>query len=107
MALSQSHAMTFVQLLFHLLNFVLPALAMAVLMPLAGHWVMGAAAQAWPRRMAWHGALGVGVLVAGLWMQGHDGRMATYLALVLCAASLEWALHQGWRLSRTVRTRRK
>jgi len=37
--------MTFAQLLFHLANFVLPALAMAVFMPLAGRWVMGAPGQ--------------------------------------------------------------
>ena len=93
--------MSLVQFLIHLIHFVLPALALAVCMPLAGRWVMGAGSKgagsmAWPRRVFWHALAGVGVLVAGLLIQGHDGRMATYVALVLVAATLEWALHRGW-----------
>jgi hypothetical protein len=89
--------MTFAQLLFHLANFVLPALAMAVFMPLAGHWVMGGAAPRWPQRVLCHVAAGVAVLVLGLVLQGQDGRMATYAALAGVSATLEWALHRGWR----------
>jgi len=89
--------MTFAQLLFHLANFVLPALAMAVFMPLAGRWVMGRSGTAWPRRLLCHAAAGVAVLVLGLIVQGQDGRMATYAALVGVSATLEWALHRGWR----------
>ncbi len=89
--------MTFAQLLFHLANFVLPALALAVLMPLAGRWVMGKAGVSWPRRVLCHAAVGSLVLLAGLMIQGHDSRMATYAALVLVAATLEWVLHRGWR----------
>lgn len=89
--------MTFAQLLIHLANFVLPALALAVLMPLAGRWVMGKAGMPWLRRVLCHAVAGILVLVAGLAVQGHDGRMATYAALVLVAATLEWALHRGWR----------
>jgi len=36
------------------------------------------------------------VLVLGLVLQGHDGKMSTYMALVLVAATVEWALHRGW-----------
>ena len=86
--------MTFAQLLFHLANFVLPALAMVVCMPLAGAWTLGTAAIGWPRRMLLHALAGVLVLIAGLWLQGHDGRMATYGALVLVAATLEWGLQR-------------
>ena len=89
--------MTFAQFLFHLVNFVLPALAMALFMPMAGRWVMGPAAMAWPRRLLCHAVAGIAVLLAGLLVQGHDGRMATHGALVLVAATLEWALHRGWR----------
>ena len=89
--------MTFAQLLFHLVNFALPALALAVLMPLAGRWVMGTAAFAWHRRLLCHVAAGVGVLLAGLWVQGHDGQMGTYIVLVVVAATLEWALHRAGR----------
>ena len=89
--------MTLWQLVLHLFNFVLPALAMAVFMPCAGRWVMGRGG--WPlgRRMAVHAVCGLLVLVVGLVLQGHDGKMSTYFGLVLVAASAEWAMHRGWR----------
>jgi hypothetical protein len=34
----------------------------------------------------------MGVLVAGLVLTGNDGKMATYGALILICATLEWAL---------------
>ena len=89
--------MTFAQILFHLANLVLPALALAVFMPLVGRWTLGPAAMAWPCRVLCHVAAGTVVLVLGLLLQGQDGRMATYAALVLVSATLEWALHRGWR----------
>ncbi len=88
--------MTFWQFILHLFNFVLPALAMAVLMPWAGRWVMGSGGPPLRRRMVIHAVAGVLVLVAGLLVQGHDGRMSTYMALVLVAATVERALHRGW-----------
>ena len=88
--------MTVWLLILHLFNFVLPALAMAVLMPWAGRWVMGSGGAPLRRRMAVHAVAGVLVLVAGLVLQGHDGKMSTYLALVLVAATAEWTMHRGW-----------
>ena len=89
--------MTFLQLILHLFNFVLPALAMAMLMPWAGRWVMGSGAVPVRRRMAIHAVAGVLVLVTGLVVQGHDGKMSTYMLLVLVAATAEWAMHRGWK----------
>ena len=80
----------------HLLNFILPALAMAVFMPWAGRWVMGPSRKPLRRHMLLHALLGVLVLGLGLAVQGHDGTMATYAALLLVAATLEWLLHRGW-----------
>ncbi|MFM7001989.1 MAG: hypothetical protein ACKOXU_13170 [Limnohabitans sp.] len=88
--------MTFWQLILHLFNFVLPALAMAALMPWAGRWVMGSGKTPVRRRMAIHAMAGVSVLVLGLVLQGHDGKMSTYLVLMLVAATVEWTLHRGW-----------
>jgi hypothetical protein len=88
--------MTLWQLVLHLFNFVLPALAMAALMPCAGRWVMGPGGWHWARRAVVHALVGVLVLVAGLVLQGHDGKMSTYFALVLLAATAEWAMHRGW-----------
>ncbi|PUE11745.1 hypothetical protein B9Z51_05600 [Limnohabitans sp. T6-5] len=88
--------MTVWLLILHLFNFVLPALAMAVFMPGAGRWVMGPSRNRWGRHMLWHALAGVVVLTGGLVLQGHDGAMATYAALVLVSAALEWVLHRGW-----------
>jgi cell division protein FtsZ len=41
---------------------------------------------------------GLAVLVGGLVMTGHDGKMATYAALVLVCATLEWALQLRFKL---------
>jgi hypothetical protein len=87
--------MTVWQLILHLFNFVLPALAMALLMPWAGRWVMGVGGR-WRQHMLWHFLVGVGVLTLGLVLQGNDGTMATYAALVLVAATLEWVLLRAW-----------
>jgi hypothetical protein len=46
--------MTVWQLILHLFNFVLPALAMALLMPWAGRWVMGVGGTPFKRRMLVH-----------------------------------------------------
>jgi hypothetical protein len=88
--------MTFWQLALHLFNFVLPALAMAVFMPCAGRWLMGRGGWPWVRRMTVHAVTGVMVLVAGLVLQGYDGKMSTDFALMLVAATAEWAMHRGW-----------
>jgi hypothetical protein len=88
--------MTFWQLVLHLFNFVLPALFMAVFMPFAGRWVMGPRHPHLAHRILWHALAGVTVLAVGLIVQGHDGTMATYAALVLVAAGLEWLLQKGW-----------
>ena len=47
-------------------------------------------------RVIVHAVSGVLVLVAGLWLHGQDGKMSTYIALVLVAATLEWLMHRGW-----------
>jgi zinc transporter ZupT len=83
---------------FHLLNFVAPALALALLVPLL----------AWPifrKRTAtpWWGqvlvnfAVGVVALLASLWWLGRDGKMLGYSLLVLAVASSQWLLVRGWR----------
>jgi hypothetical protein len=89
--------MTVWQLTLHLFNFVLPALFMAFLMPWAGRWVIGS--DGWPlkRRMGVHALLGFAVLVAGLVVHGNDGKMSTYMALVLVCATSEWFMQRGWK----------
>ena len=88
--------MTVWQLTLHLLNFVLPALAMAVAMPWLGRWVMGREQGRVWRRTLVHALVGILVLSAGLVLQGDDGKMSTYMALVLVAATAEWWMQRGW-----------
>ena len=88
--------MTFGLLVLHLWGFVMPALAMALLMPWAGRWFMGPSERPMRRHMLIHAVSGLLVLVAGLWLHDQDGKMSTYMALVLVAATLEWVMHRGW-----------
>ena len=83
----------------HLLGFVLPALAVSL-------FLVGGAAVCLPRHPAsprwwvqWavNAAVGVLVLLGGLVLTGRDGKVATYAVLVLAMASSQWLLLRAWR----------
>ena len=79
-------------LLWHLANFVAPAPAVAALSALLCKlvWRRSLARASW-FTLAWQGAAaGLVVLVAGLVLTGHDGRIATYAALVVACALVSW-----------------
>ncbi len=86
-------------LLNHLLNFVAPALFIAVLLAFLARVVVrrAPAAPALWKQMTFNFAAGVLVLLAGLWFFGRDGKMATYAALVVACASVQWLQLRGWR----------
>jgi hypothetical protein len=46
--------------------------------------------------MGVHALIGLTVLIAGLWLHGQDGKMSTYIALLLVAATAEWLMQRGW-----------
>ncbi|HOW47162.1 MAG TPA: hypothetical protein P5163_00915 [Rubrivivax sp.] len=77
---------------WHLLNFFLPALWVAVLAAAAAKllWRRALAAVSWRRLAAAPALAGSVVLVAGLVITGRDGRMLTYAALVVAAALALW-----------------
>ena len=85
--------MDFADLVFHLGNFALPALVLAVLLVPAGRWLVPGDASGRP---AWWGqvlvnfGVGLGVLCLGLWWFGRDGKMATYATLVAASALAQW-----------------
>ena len=83
----------------HLLNFLAPAFWMAVAMAVLGRLVLRGRAAGLGRGLQWLLDFGVCalVLLAGLWLTGRDGKMATYAALVLAIASSQWLLLRGWR----------
>jgi hypothetical protein len=86
-------------LLWHGLNFVAPATALALLLPLLGRLLLGRRATMLP----WWGQVlaqwlqGFAVLVVCFWQFGDDGQMASYAALVVGAGTLQWVLVRGWR----------
>jgi hypothetical protein len=91
--------MTALALLNHVLNFLAPALWLALLLPLVSRWIF--------RKRVKRPGLGVQVLVnfvfcllalgLGLWFFGRDGKMATYLAMTVTGATSQWLMLRGWR----------
>ncbi len=84
--------MTALDLFWHLANFVLPALAVGALTAALCKllWRRSLAKASW-FTLAWQAsAAGLAVLVAGLVITGHDGRMATWAALVIVCALVPW-----------------
>ena len=80
--------------LWHLLNFLLPALGVGGLAAAGAKllWRRELAAASWRRLATWSFGAGALCLVGGLVVFGRDGRMATYGAMVLaCAVALWWA----------------
>jgi hypothetical protein len=78
--------------LWHLLNFVAPAVGVALLSASLAKltWRRDLAAVPWRRLVLWAAAAGVAVLIAGLALFGRDGKMLTYVALVAASALALW-----------------
>ena len=79
-------------LLIHLANFVLPALALGLVLAFLAPVLTGNRASALTllAQAAINSVAGVLVLVAGLVLFGNDGKMATYGALVLATGTAQW-----------------
>lgn len=84
--------MGFLDALDHALNFLLPALGMALLVPSLARlvWWKALKSAGWLRQVKWASAFNVLILIAGLVVTGHDGAMSTYLGLVLASALTVW-----------------
>lgn len=81
-----------VQFFSHILNFLLPALAMALLVPSLARlvWWKSLASAGWWRQVKVAALLNLGVLLLGLVVLGRDGAMWTYAGLVLASALAVW-----------------
>jgi hypothetical protein len=80
------------ELFWHLANFILPALGMGALTAALckAVWRRSLARTPW-FTLAWQSsAAGLAVLVAGLVLTGHDGRMLSWAALVVACALVPW-----------------
>ena len=82
----------------HLLNFVAPAALMALLLVIFCRMFAGffeskkPFPQVWWVELAINFIVGVAVLAVGLVLLGRDGKMLTYLSLVLAMAVSQWWL---------------
>ena len=90
--------MGLIHFLLHAFNFLAPAFFVALLLPAANRYVLRNPS---PRLQWWvqtaiHFVVGVAALLAGLMIFGVDGKMLTYLALVLSCATSQWLLMRGW-----------
>ena len=87
----------------HLLNFAAPAALLAVLLVALPRLFFGyfrskqSFAQAWWAQVAINFVVGLYVLTVGLVMLGRDGKLLTYVLLVLAMASSQWLLLGGWK----------
>ncbi len=84
--------MGFLAALNHVINFLAPALWIALLLPLLARFVIRnrSSAHTLTGLVALNFIVGCTVLVVGLVVFGRDGKMLTYLALVLGVASSQW-----------------
>ncbi|MDO8777699.1 MAG: hypothetical protein Q7K57_55090 [Burkholderiaceae bacterium] len=84
----------------HLINFVMPALAMGVMMPLVSHmmWRKVSIKPSLKAQMSITTLACLAVLIAGLVIFGNDGKMATYAGLILAGAVCQWWFQGGWRI---------
>ena len=89
--------MSFITLVNALANFVAPALALALLVPLLSRFFAKKrpGAGVFITHAAINFVAGVLVLCLGLGYFGHDGKMATYAALVLAVATCQWLMQRG------------
>lgn len=84
--------MTALGLFWHLANFMAPAFGVGMLSALLCKlfWRRTLARTPW-FTLAWQSsAVGLAVLVAGLAISGHDGKLGTYAALVTACALVAW-----------------
>ena len=88
----------------HLLNFIAPAAAVALLLVLLSRvFSRFLVSKKLVAQSIWGQAaiifiVNVLVLAAGLVLFGNDGKMATYAAMVLAAAICQWILFKGWKV---------
>jgi hypothetical protein len=94
--------MNLLALINHALNFAAPAIWLALLMPLVTRILIRKrpVTHAWPAQVAIHFIVCLAGLVLGLVLFGRDGKMLTYLAVVLQSTTCQWAMLRGWQAAK-------
>ena len=77
---------------WHLANLLAPALGMALIAPTLAKllWHDALRSVPWAALAGWVGGANAVVLVGGLLLLGRDGRMATYVVMVVATAAVLW-----------------
>ncbi len=93
--------MGLIEIVWHVANFFLPAVAVGAIASLLakGLWRSELRGIAWLRLFGWSATVSAAALVVGLIAFGHDGRMATYAAMVAGCALALWRVgfaRRGW-----------
>jgi hypothetical protein len=83
----------------HLLNFLAPALVLGLAVALVAPFFMRKLrpTRGWLLQGALNSLAGLAALVAGLWVFGNDGKMASYALLVVLVATSQWVGGKGWK----------
>ncbi len=91
--------MDFLDAINHLLNFLAPAAAVALLVVLASRLFKQnrPITHAFTAQAAINFIVCAVVITAGLWFFGRDAKMATYLAMVVASGTVQWVLAGWWR----------
>jgi hypothetical protein len=84
-------------LLNHVANFAAPAVWLALLLPWVVRLLPGKRSSGFSMTAQFVRILltGLVVLALGLALLGQDGKMVTYLALVVTAATAQWFMRKG------------
>jgi hypothetical protein len=85
--------------LLHAINFMFPAAFVALLVTFFGRFFKQKMplARTFVAQAAINFVVCVAVLIVGLILTGRDGKMNTYLAMVLASATVQWFLSGAWR----------
>jgi hypothetical protein len=85
--------------LLHAMNFTLPALFVALFVTFVGRFLKQnkPIAVTFIARSAINFIVCLAVLIIGLILTGRDGKMFTYLAMVIASATVQWILSGAWR----------
>jgi len=76
----------------HLLNFVAPAVFVGTFLAVLAPVFLRKSVRrsSWKLRALSNSLCGLGALLAGLWVFGHDGKMASYLGLLVASAASQF-----------------
>lgn len=82
---------------WHLLNFLAPAVGVGLIASALAKllWRRDLKSTRWIRLALWSTASCAAILIAGLVVFGHDGKMATYAAMVAACGLTLWVVGFG------------